>query len=103
MRCFIGSVTLIMRVSGDGRGLGRISWAISPAVVEELGLCFPQVFLPASCEVEEVTEGGLLKLKVQYENVKMIPCNAVERLHVLSILCDTVRNCSTDEFFIFGG
>lgn len=49
-------------------------------------------------------EGCLLKLKVHYENIKMLlinvyaPCNAAERLHMLSVLCNTVRKCSTDDF-----
>lgn len=63
---------------------------------------FSRGFLPASCEVEEVIKGCLLKLKVQYENVKMLlinvyaPCNAAERLHVLSVLCETVFICGAD-------
>lgn len=74
-----------------------------------VGVFFSRGFVPASCEVEEVIEGCLLKFRVQYEHISFslisvyVPCHAVERLHVLHVLCDTVRACSSEEFLFLGG
>ena len=51
----------------------------------------------------------LLKVKAQYENVKLVilnvyaPTIGVDRMAFLNILCDTVGACDSDDFMFLGG
>ena len=74
-----------------------------------VGIVFSRSFLPFSCEVEEIIKGCLLKVKAQFENITVVfvnvyaPTKGVDRLAVLDVLCDTIRNCSSDEYLFLGG
>lgn len=74
-----------------------------------MGIVFSRSFFSFSCEIEEIINGCLLKVKGQYENVHLVfvnvyaPTNGMDRIAVLSGLCDTIRNCSSDEYLFLGG
>ena len=50
-----------------------------------------------------------MKVKAQYENVTVVfinvyaPTNGLDRLTVLDVLCDTIKNCSSEEYLFLGG
>lgn len=62
-----------------------------------------------SFTVEEVIKGCLLKVTAQLEQVRAVyicvyaATNGVERIAVLNILCDVVKNCESDKFLFSGG
>lgn len=74
-----------------------------------VGIVFSRSFLPFSYEVEEIIKGCLLKVKAQYENITVVfiniyaPTNRMNRLAVLDILSDTIKNCSSEEHLFLGG
>lgn len=64
------------------------------------------MLFPKCCsfEVEEIICGHILKVNVQYENVKMVytPVLSIERMRFLNVLCD-FHNCTDDFLFVGGG
>lgn len=74
-----------------------------------VGILFSRDFLPVSCAAEEIIEGRLLKIRAQFEKVKMVfinvyaPTVGTERLAFLDVLNDVVNNCSSDEYLCLGG
>lgn len=73
-----------------------------------VGIMFSRSFLPASCEVQEIIKGAPSKVRVQYEKVNMVfinvyaPPNGIERMSILSVLCNTIRECKYEYLFLGG-
>lgn len=72
-----------------------------------VAVLFSKGFSPYSIEVEEVMCGHILKVKVQYENVKMIlvnvyaPVLSIERMIFFDILCNALNGCADDYLLEF--
>ena len=74
-----------------------------------VGILFSNNFKPVSYNEEVVVEGRLLKVKTQYEDVKMVfiniyaPTKGTERLLFLDTLGEVISQCDSDEYLFLGG
>lgn len=65
--------------------------------------------MPCSVDVEEIIAGNILKIKAEFEKVKMFfinvyaPTVGTERLAFLNVLRDVIQSCSSEEHLILGG
>lgn len=74
-----------------------------------VGILFSKDFLSISCVADEIIKGRLLKIRAEFEKVKMVFINVhappvgTERLAFLDTLNNVIKNCSSEEYSFIAG